>query len=315
MIHGDRPGIGWVFSVIIPAIYLIVELGFNDQLIDLSAGTVQDDVLAGLEFWGRVISGIGFGLIIYRITLRRRPHRVLQLLVCLGVGVVVMWHLQRELTDALVAAARPDDKMAAVALSALARPAGDGELKTLRGEPILSEKVDVFERKTVMALFPAAALHVENRQEQLAQWLGNIGVAQEPTEIPEHVKENAYKNLIVPPIAIGLSIFFALFNLALLIGSLASLLRKSIRPWAASVSFAALIAISMLPANPLIDSEGYRDSLAPGLWEQKMPLALLVEWSVKATPTWWPVSSFSHRFLLLGYSFRKPQWLQDSNLP
>lgn len=299
---------GWVFSILIPTIYLIVELGFNYQLIDLSADTVQDDVLSGLEFWGRVISGVGLGLILFRLILNRPIHRLAGLIVCLAVGITVMWHVQRELTNALVAAALPEDKIAAVALSALARPAGEGELKTLRGDAVLLDHADAFERKTVMALFPAAALHIENRDDQLQHWLGVTGFAQEPTLIPAHIQENAYRNLIVPPIAIGLSIFFALFNLALLLGSLADKLRRGLRPFVSSAALAALIGLSLLPSNPLTNSQGYRNALAPGLWSRKPALAVLVEWSVKAAPAWWQVSSFSHRFLLLGYAFQKPQW-------
>lgn len=305
--HKHR-GNGWIFSILIPTAYLIVELGFNYQLIDLSAGTVQDDVLSGLEFWGRVISGVGLGLILFRLMLNRPIHRLAALLLCVGIGITVMWNVQRELTDALVAAALPEDKVAAVALSALARPAGDGELKTLRGDAVLLDHADAFERKTVMALFPAAALHIENRDAQLQHWLGVAGFAQEPTLIPAHIQENAYRNLIVPPIAIGLSIFFALFNLALLVGSVANKLRKGLRPIVFSTALAALIAVSLFPSNPLTNSQGYRNSLAPGLWNRKPALAMLVEWSVKAAPAWWQVSSFSHRFLLLGYPFQKPQW-------
>jgi len=62
----DRDLSQWIFGALIPLVYLVVELGFHYQLINITAETVNDDTLSGLEFWGRVISGVRLGLTICR---------------------------------------------------------------------------------------------------------------------------------------------------------------------------------------------------------------------------------------------------------
>ncbi len=58
----------WIFGALIPLVYLVIELGFHYQLINITAETVNDETLSGLEFWGRAISGFGLGLTIYRLS-------------------------------------------------------------------------------------------------------------------------------------------------------------------------------------------------------------------------------------------------------
>ncbi len=296
----------WIYGAFIPAIYLIVELSFNHQLIEVSAETVSDEILTGLEFWGRVISGVGLGLAIYKLPTFQQIKRLARLMLCLTLGVLVMWNVQKELTDYLVESASIEDKRAAVGLSALALPAAEGRLKTLAGDPLLLEDVDAFEEKAAMALFPAASLHISPRDEQIRHWLAEVYL--EPTgEEPSVISpEIAYRNLIVPPIAIGLSIFFALFNLALLMGFLLKRFSGKAKTIALAAFFPLLIAISVQQAGSFLGSPGYRNAMRSGLWERKPLLAILVEWSGRAAPTWSIISAFSHRFLLLSYEFKKP---------
>ncbi len=296
----------WIYGALIPAIYLIVELSFNHQLIEVSAETVSDDLLTGLEFWGRVISGIGLGLAIYKLPYFQRIKRLARFLLCLALGVLTMWNVQKELTDYLVESASVEDKRAAVGLSALASPAAEGKLKTFADDALLLEDIDSFQKKAVMALFPAAALHVSPRDEQIRHWLAEVYL--EPTGEERSVisPEVAYRNLIVPPIAIGLSVFFALFNLALLIAFLLRRFFEGAKGFAVVILFPLLIAVSVQQAGPLLGSPGYLNAMRGELWEKKPLLALLVEWSSRAAPAWGIISAFSHRFLLLEYDFKKP---------
>lgn len=296
----------WVFSILVPALYLIVELGFNYQLISVSSGTVSDDTLSGLEFWGRVISGVGLGLILFRWTLRIGANNYYRMIICLALGMIVMWHTQRELTDYLVSLASDDDKRAALVLSVVAQDAGEGKLATLKNEPILDRPITGFEKKIMMALFPAGALHAENREKQLNGWLANGSAIVGSPLLPESVLENAYKNLIVPPIAIGLSTFFAFFNLSQLISSVVDIWKRKIRPIVTALSLTFFIAVSLIPRNSFTNSAGYQNSLAPGLWQEKPLLAILVGWSMESALTLEAISSFSHEHLLFGYSFKKP---------
>lgn len=296
----------WVYGILIPTIYVIIELSFNYRLVTVASDTVNEDVLSGLEFWGRVISGIGLGLALYRIRRLRLANRLTKFVFCLGLGVLTMWHVQSALTDYLVASASPEDKKAAIGLAALAEAAAAGELKTLAGDPLVTEDLDSFQEKTVMALFPAASLHVINRDEQIARWLNEVYQGSTPSEAVEFSADTAYRNLIVPPIAIGLSIFFALFNLALVIGFFARTAFHKARVSTVTVVFLVLILISIQQGGWFLSSPGYRHAMKSPLWQAKPLLGLLVEWSGRAAPTWGVVSGISHRVFMFGYEFRKP---------
>ena len=296
----------WVYGILIPTIYVIIELSFNHRLVAVSSGTVNEDVLSGLEFWGRVISGIGLGLALYRIRRLRLANRLTKFIFCLGLGIFTMWHVQSALTDYLVASASPEDKKAAIGLAALAEAAAAGQLKTLTNDPLITETLDSFQEKTVMALFPAASLHVINRDEQIAQWLTEVYQGSTPSEAIEFSPDTAYRNLIIPPIAIGLSIFFAIFNIALVIGFFARTAFHKARVSTITVVFVVLILSSIQQGGWFFNSPGYRDAMRSPLWQAKPLLALLVEWSGRAAPTWGVVSRISHRVLMFGYEFRKP---------
>ncbi len=296
----------WVYGIVIPAIYVIVELGFNHRLITVASNTVNDDVLSGLEFWGRVISGVGLGLALYRIRRLRLANRLTKFALCIGIGIFTMWHVQSSLTNYLVESASVEDKRAAVGLAALAEAAAAGQLKTLSEDPLITETLDSFQEKTVMALFPAASLHVINRDEQIGQWLYQVYENLIPSEAVEFSPDIAYRNLIVPPIAIGLSIFFALFNLALVIGFFVPAAFHRARISTVSAIFLSLILISLQQGGFFLNSSGYRHSMRSSLWQTKPLLALLVEWSGRAAPTWGIFSGISHRVFMLGYEFRKP---------
>jgi len=219
-----------------------------------------------------------------------------------------MWNLQRELIQYLVDSADTEDKIASVALSVLATQAAEGGLKTLTGQPLVSAKITSFEKKLVTALFPAAALHSDDRTEQINAWLDQVPV--NPTAIyPTYfTPENSFKNLIVPPIAIGLSIFFALVNLSLLISFFIEIIYIKYRRVLRAFVLTFLLLISTQWTQGLFHASGYEDSMRSGLWKNDPALALLVEWSGFASPVWGSVSQFVSQTLLGGYSFRKPTW-------
>jgi hypothetical protein len=203
----DRDLSQWIFGALIPLVYLVIELGFHYQLINITAETVNDDTLSGLEFWGRVISGFGLGLTIYRLSFAKFEKKLFPLALCLVGGIIVMWNVQRELTQYLIDSANTEDKIASVALSVLATQAAEGGLKTLKNQPLVSPEITPFEKKLVKALFPAAALHSDDRTEQINSWLDQVPANLAAIYPTYFTPENAFKNLIVPPIAIGLSVF------------------------------------------------------------------------------------------------------------
>ena len=156
--------------------------------------------------------------------------------------------------------------------------------------------------------FPAAALHSDDRTEQINAWLDQVPV--NPTAIyPTYfTPENSFKNLIVPPIAIGLSIFFALVNLSLLISFFIEIIYIKYRRVLRAFVLTFLLLISTQWTQGLFHASGYEDSMRSGLWNNDPALALLVEWSGFASPVWGSVSQFVSQTLLGGYSFRKPTW-------
>ena len=110
----------WIFGALIPLVYLVIEIGFHYQLINITAETVNDETLSGLEFWGRVISGFGLGLTIYRLSFSKGTNKILSLVLCLVGGIIVMWNIQRELTQYLIDSASTDSATEAILSSALA---------------------------------------------------------------------------------------------------------------------------------------------------------------------------------------------------
>ena len=306
----DRDLSQWIFGALIPLVYLVIELGFHYQLINITAETVNDDTLSGLEFWGRVISGVGLGLTIYRLSFAKFANKLLPLALCLVGGIIVMWNLQRELIQYLIDSANTEDKIASVALSVLATQASEGGLKTLKSQPLVSPEITSFETKLVKALFPAAALHSDDRAEQINSWLDQVPANPAAIYPTYFTPENAFKNLIVPPIAIGLSVFFAILNLSLLISFFVEIIYKKYRLVLRALILSLLLLISTLPTEGSIRSDGYEGSMRSGLWKSDPALALLVEWSGLASPTWGGVSRFASQTLLGGYAFGKPRWIE-----
>jgi hypothetical protein len=296
-----------IFGIAIPFVYLVFELGFTHQLVSVLSGTVSDEILKGLEFWGRVISGVGLGLIFFRLKVLLRFGELLRLSAFVVFGIVVMWNAQRELTDYLVRSAKPEDKQAAVALSLVAKYAGEGRLRLTSGEPVIWGPLDRAEKEIVMALFPAAALHTMNREAQLTQWVLEHGSYSAGLTVTTDLEYNAYKNLIIPPIVVGISLFFALLNLSFLVGTLSNLIWRRTRWVVMSATLVLLVLVTFIPRNALMDSPGYVAAMRAGLWKEKPALGILVEWSSQTAPAWSLPSYFAHEFLLGGYSFRRPQ--------
>lgn len=297
------PARSLAYGLALPVAYLIVELAFNNQLLRTLGDTAPADVLSGLEFWGRVISGVGLGILLHRWLTSRITPRLAGWLISISVGVLVMWHVQKALIDHLVEAASPQDKRASVALAVLAPKAGQGVLLMPEGQMLVTLETTGIHRNIVEAMFPAAALHAPQREQLLLQWLTTAGHTPAAGVQPAQVEDNAYRNLIVAPLVIGLSLFFALVNLSVAASFVVCARKPLWHPWVAAVLVLLLVGVSMLSGNGLLDAEGYRSALRPGLWEQAPVLAAMVEWSARAATCWAPVSQWVHEHLMFGYGF------------
>jgi len=247
------------------------------------------------------------GWFFFRLKVFLRFSEFLRLCAFVVLGIALMWNAQRELTDYLVRTAKSEDKQAAVALSLVAKYAGEGRLRLTSGEPVIWGPLDRAEKDIVMALFPAAALHTTNREAQLTQWVLEHGSYSAGLTVTTDLEYNAYKNLIIPPIVVGISLFFALVNLSFLVGTLGNLIRPRTRRPVMFATLLLLILVSFIPRNALIDSPGYVTAMRAGLWKEKPVLGILVEWSSQTAPAWSFPSYIAHELLMGGYSFKRPQ--------
>ena len=205
--------------------YLLVELAFNHRLLMLTSGTLDNQALRGVEIWGRIISGVGLGLLLWTFAMGRllpKLSGLAALLLSLGLGVLCMWHAQRAAIDYWIDQAPARDKQISLALGMLAPTAALGQLHTRHG-PLMGPSASEGLRLTVASLFPASALHAAQRDDLVLAWTRQMGAsygAQDMARIAPELADNAYRNLIVPPLALGLSLLFALLNLAQLVSAL-----------------------------------------------------------------------------------------------
>ena len=295
--------------------YISVEFGFNFQLLNLTVDFASEEILLGLEFWGRVISGVGLSLVLYRLSNRLKIVSGLRYVVCLILGVALMWNVQKMLTDYMVEQASLEDKKISLFLSVFTSKAADGSLTSLSGHPIVSQPLAESDRKVIASLFPAIALYAPNRIEQIAAWKG-----QSPQQIQlllamtytEEQLSNAYRNLIIPPLTLGISIFFALLNLAQWIGMTSSLFQKRWRTstgpvrLVTAITFISLMLFSFLVKSPLTNSYVYQEELKESLNENDYFLGVLTTISAHAVPNWYFLSKACNEYVLGGVQLKRP---------
>ena len=312
---GTQERLAWFATLTLTLLYVGIEFGFNFQPLNLTVISLSEEVLFGLEFWGRVISGVGFGLVLYRYSSGLRFGRLTRLWVCLLGSIIVMWYLQSAITDYLVSEASRDDKVTAGVLANLSRAASQGTLDTLSGNQLLPPGARLEDQKTAASLFPAMALYVPNRVQQLAAWTG-VDQAQMETAFTNHYSDAqlsiAYRNLIVPPLTLGVSLFFALLNLAQLISycifglSLKNPNARMRMCFCGVVLWFSFLLFSTLAPSPLVRSNAYQLDLRASLFKEDMVLGVLTEWATHVTPNWYFLSYWRNSVFLRGVNLRRP---------
>ncbi len=297
-------------------LYVCLEFGFNNQLLKISAvDLVSDDVLLGLEFWGRILSGVGMSLVLYRNSTKIKLPLILRYLACLVTGIVVMWQVQTTITDYLVEKASLEDKEISLILANLSAKAANGTLTTANGHSFFIGQADEYDRKVAASLFPALALYAPNRLAQIATWS-----EMSPDQIKgllalndsEARLSNAYRNLIIPPLTLGISIFFALLTLAQWLGMCLQMFQTRIGVSTSqirlitSVIFIAFLLYSYIATSAFADSKAFQKDLAPSLYANHFVLAVLTSISAHAVPNWHFLSSWSNRYVLGGMQLKRP---------
>jgi hypothetical protein len=304
----------WIFYFF-TFFYIAIEFGFNYQLLNLTVDFASEDVLLGLEFWGRVISGVGLSLVLYRLSSGLRIFNGLRYVLCLILGITLMWNVQKMLTDYLVEQASLEDKEVSLLLAALSSKAANGSLATLSGNLIVSEPLSEQDRKITASLFPAIALYAPNRNEQIAAWNGTTSEQIQLLLAMNYTQEqlsNAYRNLVIPPLTLGISIFFALLNVAQWVGMTVGIFQKrlGISIWLIRLvtlaTFIVLLLFSLLVESPFADSRAYQEDLKKSLYENDYFLGVLTTISAHAVPNWYFLSKACNQYVLGGVQLKRP---------
>jgi uncharacterized protein YneF (UPF0154 family) len=307
--------LNWWLMYALTFVYVGVEFAFNYQLLNISVDFVSDDVLLGLEFWGRILSGLGLSLVIYRNSNRLNIPNALRGALCLVIGIALMWNVQKWITDYLVDQASIEDKEVSLILATLTKKASEGKLKTEAGNTFLTAQVNEQDRKIAASLFPAIALYTPNRLKQVSIW-SEMNPAQIKGLLARNDSEaslpNAYRNLIIPPLTLGISIFYALLNLAQWLGMSLSIFQErlgisslQIRLLTSCV-FLSFLLYSFMSSSAFANSKAFREELSPALFENDPSLAVLTNISAYAVPNWYFLSSWCHKYVLGGIQLKRP---------
>ena len=226
-----------------------------------------------------------------------------------------MWNVQKMLTDYLVEQASLEDKEVSLLLAALSSKAANGSLATLSGNLIVSEPLSEQDRKITASLFPAIALYAPNRNEQIAAWNGTTSEQIQLLLAMNYTQEqlsNAYRNLVIPPLTLGISIFFALLNVAQWVGMTVGIFQKrlGISIWLIRLvtlaTFIVLLLFSLLVESPFADSRAYQEDLKKSLYENDYFLGVLTTISAHAVPNWYFLSKACNQYVLGGVQLKRP---------
>jgi hypothetical protein len=302
-----------IWFALVLVVYALVELSFNHRMLELTDGVLSNQDLDGLQFWGRLIAGFGMSMLLLRWLDLRMTQRWQAVVLSFALGMTVMWHFQKMVIDHLVANAPEAEKKLSVYLLNIADLGAAGQL-TFQGQALGQTDMPISVRESVKTLLPAAALgaSLSDFQAPASGW-GTQAPALPMSASPE-LLDNAYRNTITPPIALGLSSFFGLLNLAQGLGlALLITLRQKGHPrWAGwlrrhllALTAAITLGLTLGHRDAFIDSPGYAQQLSPIMWQHNAVLAGFIAWNLRAEPTWYPLSAWAHRELLGGFLFAK----------
>ena len=301
----------WFAGVLV--LYALVELSFIHRMLELTDVVLSNSDLDGVQFWGRIIAGFGLSMLLLRWLDLRMAQRWQAVLLSFAVGMTLMWHFQKMVIDHLVESAPVEEKQLSVYLLNIADLGAQGQLR-IHGVPLGTENMSPSVREAVKTLFPAAALGTPlvDFEAPASGWVAQAPAL--PTSVSPEMLDNAYRNTITPPIALGLSSFFGLLNLAQGLGlCVLLLLRRQGHPnWAAglrkhllALTAAMTLGLTAMHHDEFIDSPGYALHLSPHMWQHSAVLATFIAWDLRAEPAWYALSNWAHHHLLRGLTFTK----------
>jgi len=168
-----------VLLLILQAAYLIFEVAFNASLLNVASGAAGNaDSISELETYGRLLSGIGLGLLIFARVASRpffSQFREVYVALCLAFSALLifpasiysMWHLQSYLIDEVIVANADDEDRFAASYVKYVTPAMRQGLLSIEGVPDDPELIDRPETKTLITLLLPTLMHNDRLIAQL----------------------------------------------------------------------------------------------------------------------------------------------------
>jgi hypothetical protein len=113
-------------------------------------------------------------------------------------------------------------------------------------------------------------------------------------------------------LTLGISIFFALLNLAQWVGMTISIFQKRLG-WSnglirllTAMTFISFLLLSFLIQSPLVSSRAYQEELKKQLYENDYFLGVLTAFSAHAVPNWYGLSKACNQYVLGGLQLKRP---------
>lgn len=308
------------------AAYAVLELSFNHRLLELAGGLltgVKVEHLHDMERWARVVSGLGLALLLMRWLDRSIRSRLWLVLGCSAAGLLLMWHLQKAVVDAIVERADPADLQMSVQSLVTTGEALKGRIE-LRGQPVLQGPAPATLRPVMNALWSSSVLGLSHDDLEVTSGAAQLAggwMLNAPS--PQQMRD-AYRKAVMTPVALGASLLFGLLNLCQLFAGASLLLmtrlgamglRQRTQHWLLPAWVAVCVGMSLWPGNAWVESPGYSQVARPALWQGKPFLAPFVDWSLRAEPAWSDPVAWVHRELLRDFDFRDPWRLSWASPP
>lgn len=156
-------------------VYLLFEGAFNARLLDVAGGGAPLADVYGVEWHGRLLTGVALSLVVARLAGRQAFGKVL--LLSLVLFVPLSFHLQDRLVDRFIDQSSARDRQGAVLVLRLPDAIRSRTLEALK-LPIASERADDSSTRTFMALFPALASRSETAMGHVGERLAELSRAQ-----------------------------------------------------------------------------------------------------------------------------------------
>ena len=125
-----------VFLLLIEALYVLSELGFNAALLNVSGGIAAGkNAFENVEHAGRMLSGIGFslfvfGLICSRVKIKGLSSKLVSLIICTAVCAPAMYYGQKIFIDHfLIDQTTAEDRLSAKYMALLKRGLSTGSIE------------------------------------------------------------------------------------------------------------------------------------------------------------------------------------------